>query len=149
MRFVKEGVRVGASRHGLGVFSLRRFHYLEQIGPIRGQVIDDPAYESDYCMELGTSLALEPAAPFRYLNHSCDPNCAIVEIEKVEGDPRTGELWIEVLREVAPGEPMTIDYGWPARVAIRCDCGSPSCRGWIVATEQQGSMADAQRPTDA
>ncbi len=33
---------------------------------------------------------------------------------------------------VHAGEELTIDYGWPAEVAIPCLCGSRHCRGWIV-----------------
>ena len=79
MKFSKEGVHVAPAQFGLGVFSLRLFRAQELIGPIRGTVMDDPDYESDYCMELGENMALEPAAPFRYLNHSCHPNCELVE----------------------------------------------------------------------
>ena len=76
MEYTKESVRVGPSPHGMGVFSLRLFATGEVIGPIQGGCMDDPAYSSDYCMELG-DRGLEPAPPFRYLNHSCQPNCPL------------------------------------------------------------------------
>jgi len=28
-----------------------------------------------YCMDIGNGRVLEPHAPFRYVNHSCEPNC--------------------------------------------------------------------------
>jgi hypothetical protein len=133
-------VRVGPAQCGLGVFALRPFHVDELIGHVRGKVMTDPAYESEYCMEFGAGLAIEPRPPFRYVNHSCQPNCGLVEVEVDWDNDRPGEheLWLEALSEIATGDQLTIDYGWPAEVAERCRCGSPGCRGWIVAEEQVG-----------
>lgn len=132
----EDSVRVAASPCGLGVFSLRSLKAHERIGPIDGTIMADPDYESDYCMELGKDLALEPEGPFRYLNHSCHPNCTLVEIEvEYANGTVVPELWVEMEADVRPGEQLTIDYAWPARVAIPCNCGAPDCRGWIVSAE--------------
>jgi hypothetical protein len=58
-------------------------------------------------------------------NHSCNPNAAIFS----DGPGR-----IEAIRPIAPGEEVTIFYGWvshndPERDP--CRCGSPQCRGFI------------------
>ena len=135
MEFREEGVRVGPSSVGLGVFSLKTAAIHELIGPIRGTVFDDPQYESDYCMEIGDHSALEPESPFRFVNHSCQPNCALVEVEPYT--PGAGELWLEVLIDISPGDQLTIDYAWPAWAAIPCRCGCPQCRGWIVAVGER------------
>ena len=150
MEYTKEDVCVNPSRHGLGVFALRSFAIGDFIGPIQGEIMEDPAYGSEYAMDLG-DRALEPAAPFRFLNHSCLPNCAlaIYDEQDEDGTPRGSSVWLEILSEVAPGEQMTIDYAWPADEAISCQCGAASCRGWIVAEEDldkvvfvgQGSLA--------
>lgn len=145
MTYDKEGVRVSPATHGLGVYSMRPFHSHQLIGRIDGQVHDDPNYESEYCMEFGKNLALEPAPPFRYLNHSCHPNCALVEVEARTPRPSSdSELWLEALAEIEPGEQMTIDYAWPASGAIPCDCGEPDCRGWIVAADQRDQVQRAR-----
>ena len=60
----------------------------------------------------------------KYINHSCQPNafCSIIH----------GHILFFALRDIAPGEEITIDY-----VASfhddrkRCDCGAPNCRGTI------------------
>jgi uncharacterized protein len=134
----KEGVRIGPSAHGRGVFCLRQFAARQLIGRVRGTIMEDPDYGSDYCMQLGEDRALEPGPPFCYLNHSCHPNCALVEyeVERTDGTTADPELWVETLTEIAPGEQMTIDYCWPAAEAIPCRCGSPDCRGCIVAPDQ-------------
>jgi hypothetical protein len=133
----KHGVRVGPAAYGLGVFSLRAFSAREVLGPIEGQIFQDDVYESDYCMELGDNGCIEPDAPFRFLNHSCQPNCCLREYEVEHADgTRHAELWLAVETPIAPGEQMTIDYGWPAAHAIPCRCGSPFCRRWIVAADE-------------
>jgi uncharacterized protein len=145
--FCEHGVRVGPSACGLGVFSLREFAAKEVLGPILGEVFDDGIYESDYCMALGVDGCIEPDAPFRFLNHSCEPNCALVEyeIECEDGSCRE-ELWLTVETAIAPGEQMTIDYGWPAWTSIPCRCGSPACRQWIIAADQMAQLGEEANP---
>lgn len=96
-------------------------------------------------MDLGGGLSLDPSPPFRYLNHSCSPNCMLVllQVEYDDGTPTEGEIWLEALRDIHPGEELTIDYGWPAESAMPCDCGSPNCRGWIVAEELLEALGQA------
>jgi hypothetical protein len=141
MESMKEAVRVGPSPYGLGVYASRWFVTGEFLGPIQGEVVEDPQYSSDYCIELGDQ-SLEPAAPFRFLNHSCQPNCALVtyEEEDEDGTSRGLSVWLEILQEIAPRQQMTIDYAWPATAAIPCQCGSASCRGWIVAEEDLAAV---------
>ena len=131
-------VRVAPAQFGRGVFALKRFTAGETIGRVDGEIIEDPTYESDYCMEMGDEIVIEPSAPFRYVNHSCQPNCELVEVHLTWEDdlPDEWELWLETLTDIEPGEQLTIDYGWTADVAIPCGCGSPNCRGWIVAEEE-------------
>lgn len=122
---------------GTGVFACREFKTGQYVGKIRGTVYDDPSYGSDYCMQLSDTLALEPAAPFRYVNHSCEPNCTLVWFEPESPDhPVEPTLWLEVISPIKPDEELTIDYAWDADCAIPCCCGSASCRGWIVAEEE-------------
>ena len=47
-------------------------------------------------------------------------------------DDIDAEIWVESTRDILPGEELTIDYAWPADRAVKCLCGSPNCRGWIV-----------------
>ncbi len=50
------------------------------------------------------------------------------------------EIWIVALKEIAPGEELTYDYGYvmegeSIEEALRkypCTCGSPRCRGTIL-----------------
>ena len=146
-RYGVKGVRIGDSPFGLGLFATRRFRPEETVGQVVGETIDDPDHGSDYCMDLFNGLSLEPGAPFRYLNHSCQPNCTLVhcEVEDEDGRACQPEMWVEALSAIRPGEQLTIDYAWPAELAIPCGCGSPNCRGWIVAQEQLHQLLARQK----
>jgi uncharacterized protein len=69
----------------------------------------------------------------RFINHSCAPNCDAV----VDGD----RIWIETIRDVAPGEELAYDYAYlleerhtpAAKRRFPCHCGAPTCRGTILA----------------
>ena len=65
----------------------------------------------------------------RYINHSCDPNCA------VETTPDT--IWIVALRDITAGEELSYNYGYDAHnyQANPCTCGAHNCCGYILARE--------------
>jgi SET domain-containing protein len=59
-----------------------------------------------------------------YINHSCEPN-AFMKI-------LYGHVLFIALRDIAPGEEITIDYQSTLHSdKKRCICGAPSCRGTI------------------
>lgn len=117
---------------GKGVFAKKLFRKNQAIGHVRGKVLDaNEDYDDDYAMDFGESTVLEPYAPFRFLNHCCEPNAELVEHES--GDPSTpSTMWVYATRTIRPGDQVTIDYSWPAFAAIRCQCGAKTCRGWVV-----------------
>jgi SET domain-containing protein len=149
MKRASRAVSVGPTPCGQGVFAQRRFAAQETIAEIHGQVISDPDYGSDYCIDLGGGEVLEPAAPFCYLNHSCRPNCELTG--RARWDEESGALrhntWLAALTDIAPGDELTIDYAWPAASAIPCLCGSAHCRGWIVAEDQLHSLDKDSSPS--
>lgn len=133
-----QSIEIAETPYGLGVFAKRRFKGGKVVGEVRGKYIDDPDYGSHYCIDLGIGVSMEPIAPFRFLNHSCDPNCILML--PPDGDPgyarKRPKIKLETLREIEVGEQMTIDYAWPADAAIPCGCQSKHCRGWIVDVAQ-------------
>lgn len=137
---------LGETPYGRGVFARRRFVPDEVIGEIQGTIIDDPDYGSDYCMKFGDLLTLEPASPFRYVNHSCEPNCALICFVGWDEETATERrrLCLRSLAAIDPGEQLTIDYAWSADSALPCECGTPTCRGWIVARDQLADLIAAQ-----
>jgi hypothetical protein len=131
-------VTVRMTHVGRGVFARRAFRALQIVAEIRGAVIREVGYESDYCMCLGDGTVLEPTAPFCYLNHSCEPNCVwFVEPRwDEEAGRETPEVLLQALVDIHAATELTIDYSWPADSAIECHCGGQRCRGWIVAEDE-------------
>lgn len=128
-----ETIRISECSTGLGIFATRPYPESAVIGEITGDVHARP-YGSSYSFDLENGQQLEPHEPFRYVNHSCDPNCEFDWIEEPDAHGQTlFRLYLIALRDIAPEEQFTIDYNWPASYAIQCDCRSPLCRGWVVA----------------
>lgn len=129
---VKKRVKVKKTLVGRGVFARRGFSANDVIGEITGEIMDTD-FESDYCMDLDGKAVLEPGWPFRFLNHSCEPNCQLLlwKHQKNRGQ-KTRRLWLKAARDLVAGEELTIDYAWPAEAAVPCLCGADSCRGWVV-----------------
>ncbi len=130
------GVQVGEAKHGQGLYATIGFDSETILGMMDGEVIDDADHASDYAVDLGGTFSLEPSAPFRFVNHCCDPNCELVIVEADEESGAHPFVVLQSLREIRIGEELTIDYAWPADSGIPCGCGSEICRGWIVAEEE-------------
>lgn len=73
----------------------------------------------------------------RYINHSCEPNCeAIIE---------DGRIYIHAKKNIQPGTELTYDYQYERTEAhteederfYACRCGSPKCRGTILAPKKR------------
>lgn len=131
-------VMVGQVSFGKGVFARQAIPEGTELGQVLGKVIDDPDYASPYCIDLGDSLSLEPRSPFRFLNHRCEPNCALqlMEVTFADGSNAPSEIHIAAVADIPEGAELTIDYQWSADGAIKCLCGSNQCRGWVVAAEE-------------
>jgi hypothetical protein len=58
-----------------------------------------------------------------YTNHSCDPNLAI-----------QGQIVLVAMRDIVPGEELTIDWATTddGDYTLACRCGSPRCRGTVT-----------------
>ena len=69
--------------------------------------------------------------PARRINHSCAPNCETRNLR--------GRIWIIALRDIAPGEELTYDYGFDYSEwrEHRCRCGASGCVGYIVKSGQR------------
>ena len=66
--------------------------------------------------------------PARYINHSCDPNCALQTTARA--------IWVVALRDIPAGEELTHQYNYeydPERYTdFPCCCGANNCVGYIV-----------------
>ena len=62
-----------------------------------------------------------------YINHSCDPNLTSRIVK--------GHILYVSLRDIRPGEELTIDYRFDKKVErVVCKCGTAKCRGTINLT---------------
>ncbi|MEK7604622.1 MAG: SET domain-containing protein [Patescibacteria group bacterium] len=108
-RVIPEGVRVGRSSAGLGLFATRSFKKGERIIEYFGRVIskeEEYSSRSKYLFEIHSRKTIDGATReniARYINHSCKPNC---EPELVRG-----RIFIDAIKTIKPGDEFTYDYG--------------------------------------
>lgn len=133
-----EFAQVRQTHIGKSVYSVRPYPEMSIIGEITGRVFEDVSAADSYTFDFENDLMLQPMAPFRFLNHSCDPNCnfEIIEQPASRGQAETRALFLCALRDIAGGEELTIDYNWPASSAIKCECRTDDCRGWVVSVDE-------------
>jgi uncharacterized protein len=134
---------------GKGAFATRRIPKGARIIEYLGECIDedeaDIRYPDDemgrhhtFLFSIGDGSRVLDAGPLdwpaKYINHSCDPNCEATEEED-------GRVFIAALRTIAVGAELVYDYAYertadhtPEDEALYvCRCGSPKCRGSILA----------------
>lgn len=136
--------------HGKGVFALQPLAEGEVVIEYVGEVISwdeaqrrhphDPAQpnhtfyfhvDADHVIDanMGGNAA-------RWINHSCEPNCWADEVD--------GRIYITALRDIAAGEELNYDYGMiieerytpRLKAEYACRCGSPHCRGTMLAPKR-------------
>jgi hypothetical protein len=82
-----------------------------------------------YIFDLNERWDLDGDVPWntaRFINHSCEPNCAVYDYR--------GRLWITAKRRIAQGEELTYNYGFDLEhwEDHPCRCGTASCVGHIL-----------------
>lgn len=128
--YVAPSVVISASKiHDLGMFAHGAIESGEIVFIKGGHVVRKDALYStgsigsylplDDQFFLGATNATEEEGIKLYLNHSCEPNCAI-----------RGEITFIALVPIAKGEELTIDYATIDNedYEFSCNCGSSACR---------------------
>lgn len=137
---------------GRGVFARRRFAPGDLITPYAPTQRRLQASDPEAVAAAQTKLTLlserswvivpDTSVPGGWLcNHSCSPNAAIYS----DGHGR-----IQCLRAIAPGQEVTIFYGWVTQNEPKrdpCRCGSPRCRGFINFDLSDVDVEHAERDT--
>lgn len=139
--------------HGNGVFAAVPIRTGERVIEYKGrrrtheQVDNDIGGEVDsghtFLFTLNDDLVIDASHEgndARWINHSCDPNCEAVTVEDEDGDSRKDRIFIEAIRDIAPGEELSYNYGitlaerhTPRLKKIwACLCGSPKCTGTML-----------------
>ena len=132
-------VRIGHSRiDGQGLFAAQDIAKGTRIIAYIGEKITRQesarrlAAGNAYIFHLNYRYALDGetlANTARYINHSCDPNCAV---EKTHDT-----LWIVALRDITEGEELSYNYGYTLEhyQDNPCNCGAKNCCGYILARQ--------------
>jgi uncharacterized protein len=121
-----------SSIHGQGIFADEEILKGEKIQYLNGKkmhrVTKSPLDSEEISHWIGTGKSTwinTEGTPFRYINHSCNPNAAI-----------TGTKTLVALENIHKEDEITIDYSmtdadpyW----SIECTCGAQNCRKVIRA----------------
>ena len=131
--YQKFDVKVGKSViDGLGCFAAEPIPARRKIGEIRGEAITvsearrrAAGLQRIMIVEISPRRAIDASQsqdPMRYTNHSCRPNARLCI--------RQGRVEFYALRDIAPGEEITVDYGETHHEGrLACRCGVAGCRG--------------------
>lgn len=129
----KYAVHVAASPiDGQGAFAAEPIPARRKIGEIRGEPVSvrearrrAKGVARIMIVELSETRAIDASRstdPLRFTNHSCRPN-AVLRI-------RQGRVEFYAMRDVAPGEELTVNYGETHHEGrLRCRCGAAGCVG--------------------
>jgi len=126
-----------AGKKGKGIFALKNFKKDEFILYINGRIAetDNPSSLSkdiqNHCFPLGKKNKkyqyILPKSPWKYLNHSCNPNSGIKNNRN-----------IVAMKDIKKGEEIVMDYAMDNidNWTMKCRCGSKNCRKIISTFDQ-------------
>lgn len=137
--------------HGKGVYAIRPLHAGDTVLEYKGEIItwqealdrhphdpEQPNHTFYFHLDDGHVIdGKYKGNSAKWINHSCEPN---LEAEQ-DGD----RVFLKALRDIEPGEELFFDYGLviDARLTPKlkkeyaCWCGTPSCRGTMLATRKR------------
>jgi len=145
---------------GRGAFATRRIRkgtrLIEYVGERISHAEADRRYDDDtmkrhhtFLFTLNNRTVIDAAVDgneARFINHSCSPNCEAV----IDG----GHIYIEAIKTIQPGAELVYDYQYERaadadesdEARYPCRCGSPECRGTILAPpKRKRSAASAKK----
>ena len=149
---------------GKGAFATRRIRKGARIIEYLGECIDadesDLRYPDDemgrhhtFLFSIGDGTRVLDAGPLewpaKYVNHSCDPNCEAIEEED-------GRVFVHALQTLEEGQELLYDYAYERtpehteddEILYKCLCGSPKCRGSILAPPKPVKAKKARKGKD-
>ena len=121
--------------HGTGLFANRAIVRGEIVAVKGGHVLTAPQWAAlepalgPAEIQISEDLFIAPVdqaqrdGSMLYTNHSCDPNLAI-----------QGQIVLVAMRDIAPGEELTIDWATTddGDHEMQCRCSSAHCRGTVT-----------------
>ena len=131
---MRNKIVVGKSKiHGKGIFVNQNIKKGEEIFTIKGPKMfkinkntrDALAHPDWIGFKMNTWI--DPIPPYKYVNHSCNPNCGI-----------KGKLKVIALKNIKEEEEITLDYSTTEMDELwkmKCSCGAKNCRKIIKSIE--------------
>lgn len=123
-----------SSIHDKGIFALRNIKRGEIVGIVQGSKkfkinrnISDALSNPDW-VGFKTHNWIDPIPPYKYLNHSCDPNVAI-----------KGSKTLIAICNIKKNEEIAIDYSIieaDPRWYMKCSCKGEKCRKVIKSIQK-------------
>ena len=118
-----DGVRVGRSSAGLGLFATHSYKKGERIIEYFGRTLstaEEYTSRSKYLFEVNKRKTIDGSLRenvARYINHSCAPNC--------EPEVVRGRIFIDAIKSIKAGDEFTYDYGeeyFDEHIKPHCRC---------------------------
>jgi hypothetical protein len=116
-----DGVILKDSEIGKGIYANKNFLREERVLTFQGIRTSEKTHHT---LQIGLKQYLLVYEPWRYVNHSCDPNCGIKDLNN-----------LVAMRTINNGEEITFDYAMAELDKLTfedCLCGSQNCRGKIT-----------------
>ncbi|MEG2798235.1 MAG: lysine methyltransferase, partial [Pseudomonas sp.] len=110
----------------VAVIARREFPRISRMCRVSGQLLP---YRCRQTRQLQPGIHIYDPRFFGLFGHSCNPN-EFLDLS---------ELWLWALRDIYPGEALTMDYAATEDKLIKqfaCDCGSSRCHGWITGYDE-------------
>ncbi len=105
---------------------MRAFPRISRVCRVSGHLLP---YRQRHTRQLSSGIHLYDPRFCGLLRHSCEPNIFL----------DMSELWIWALKDIAPGDILTMDYASTEDKLLRqfaCRCGSAECREWITGYDE-------------
>lgn len=116
---------VRESNFGKGVWALKNLDAGDELGMFSGKPIYfeetlEMGNKESFAFQVGKDLYIFLDEPYRYLNHSCEPNCGI-----------TPDLKLIALKPIQKNEELRWDYSTSMMEhhwTMKCECKKNTCR---------------------
>lgn len=115
--------------NGKGIRSGENIKRGEVIQPIKGKMkfmtikCKNDSLSNPNWIGVAKNQWIDPGKPFKFLNHSCNPNAGV-----------RGKINIVAIKDIKEGEEITLDYSiveGDSSWEMKCECGAPNCRSII------------------
>eukprot|EP01103_Thecamoeba_quadrilineata_P016906 TRINITY_DN5810_c0_g1_i1.p1 TRINITY_DN5810_c0_g1~~TRINITY_DN5810_c0_g1_i1.p1 ORF type:complete len:295 (-),score=37.46 TRINITY_DN5810_c0_g1_i1:163-1047(-) len=130
---------------GKGLFTTNNHIKGETLLQITGTINSKAEDMLSFCLDDTKRLYLMPEGQGQYINHSCDPNCMVVQYQFHDKII----VAVHARKSIGPNSELTFDYQLTAtsganEPTIECSCKSKKCRG-VLQVEEETEVVNIKR----